>query len=147
MFQPATSTKTRIEYEPREIFSASGFVDCAIWAGDARILYSSSANGKNEIWRVNSDGSNPEQLTAGANLSFGFTVSPVDGSIVFCSSENGRHSLKLMNADGKNIHLLTDGAEDIYPNFTADGQTIVFQRGIKGNSSADAGRLFWPFSR
>lgn len=117
--------------EPREILSESGYIDSAVWAPDGAILYTSSASGKSEIWRVEPDGSNPSQLTAGASVSFGFAVSPAGGSIVFCSNESGRYSLKIMNADGKNIRPLTEGAEDFYPNFTADGQTVIFQRGLK----------------
>jgi len=119
------------QIEIREIFKESGQIDYAVWAGDGAILYSSSANGKREIWRVENDGSNPAQLSAGANVALGFAVSPVDGAIVFCSTDDGRYSLKLMNADGKNIRPLTEDTEDVYPNFTADGQSVVFQRGFK----------------
>lgn len=119
---------------PREIFDESGSIDYAVWAGDGSILYLSSANGKREIWRVESDGSQPSQLTVNANVTYGFAVSPADGSIVFSACEDGKYSLKLMNADGKNIRPLTAGAEDVYPNFTADGQTVVFQRGTRSKT-------------
>ncbi len=117
--------------ERREIYNESGLIEHAVWTNDGAVLYTSSASGKREIWRVENDGSKPAQLTVNSNIGFGFAVSPADGSIVFSANEDGRYALKLMNADGKDIRPLTDGAEDVYPNFTADGQTVVFQRGIK----------------
>ena len=36
-----------------------------------------------------------------------------------------------MNAEGKNIRQLTEDTEDLYPNFTPDGQSVIFQRGFK----------------
>jgi predicted ATPase/DNA-binding winged helix-turn-helix (wHTH) protein/Tol biopolymer transport system component len=119
------------QIEMREIFKESGAIDNTAWAADGAILFSSSASGKREIWRINSDGSNPQQLTSGANVALGFAVSPADGSIVFCSAENGKYSLKLADADGKNVRPLTEGTEDVYPNFAPDGQTVIFQRGFK----------------
>ena len=118
------------QFAAREILKESGFIDNVEFAPDGAILYSSSATGKREIWRINHNGSNPTQLTVNANITFGLSVSPVDGSIVFCSTNDGRHSLKLANADGKNVRTLTEGTEDVYPNFTADGQSVIFQRGL-----------------
>lgn len=118
-------------FEVREIYKESGLIEHAAWGADGAVLYSSGTSGKREIWRVEDDGSNPVQLTAGANALLNFAVSPVDGSIVFCSTENGKHSLKLASADGKNVRPLTEGVEDIFPNFTPDGQAVIFQRGFK----------------
>ncbi|MEP7038786.1 MAG: winged helix-turn-helix domain-containing protein [Acidobacteriota bacterium] len=118
------------QFAPREIFKESGLIDNVAFAPAGAILYSSSENGKREIWRMNADGKYPTQLTTGANVTFGLSVSPLDGSIVFCSTDNGKHSLKWANADGKNVQNLTDGAEDVYPNFTADGQAIIYQKGL-----------------
>lgn len=116
--------------QPRDVLSESGYIDSAVWTNDGQILYSSSASGKREIWRVENGGANPSQLTVNADISFGMTVSPVDGSIVFSSVENNRYVLRACDRDGKNMRRLTDGAEDVFPNFAADGQTIVFQRGL-----------------
>ncbi|MBA2735949.1 MAG: winged helix-turn-helix domain-containing protein [Pyrinomonadaceae bacterium] len=118
------------QFEPREILKESGLVDNVAFASDGAILYSSSASGKREIWRMNRDGSNPTQLTVNANVTFGLTISPIDGAIVFCSTDDGKHSLKLANVDGKNIRPLTEGTDDVYPNFTADGQAVIYQHGL-----------------
>jgi len=120
--------------EPREISKESGYIDNLAWSVDGAIIYSSSASGKREIWRVNSDGSNATQLTVDANVTFGLSISPVDGSLVFCSTDNGKHSLRLADAGGKNMRQLTEAAEDVFPNFTADGQAVIFQRGLNNKT-------------
>jgi DNA-binding winged helix-turn-helix (wHTH) protein/Tol biopolymer transport system component len=103
-------------------------VSYAAFANDNSIIYTSSASGKSEIWRVATDGSNPAQLTTDAQITKGFAVSPADGSIVFSSARgDGKNSLWLADAEGKNIRRLTDG-NDIFPQFSSDGKTIVFQR-------------------
>ena len=118
----------------REIYNESGYIDYIAWTNDKRILYSSSASGKREIWRINTDGTNPEQLTVNADVTFGISVSPVDGSIVFCSTDDGKHSLRIVDSEGKNMRPLTVGTEDVFPNFTADGQSVIFQRGLNNKT-------------
>jgi Tol biopolymer transport system component len=121
--------KERVEM--RDIFKESGFIDYAAFAADNSILYTSSASGKREIWRLNADGTNPSQLTANADVSLGFSVSPVEGTIVFSSSAgDGKHSLKSIDANGKNLRQITGGEDDVFPNFTADGQAVIFQKGL-----------------
>lgn len=124
--------KTR--FEPREIYKESDYIANVAYGANNSILYSSSESGKREIWRINTDGANRTQLTVNANITFGMSVSPVDGSIVFCSTENNKHSLKLSDAEGKNVRPLTDGAEDVFPNFTPDGQSVIFQRGLNNKT-------------
>lgn len=58
------------------------------------------------------------------------SVSPADGSIVFSSNDDGKNRLKRVNADGGGMRTLTDGPEDVYPSFTPDGASIVFQEGL-----------------
>lgn len=118
------------QFAPREIYQESGIIDTTAFTADGVIIYSSSQNGKREIWRVGQDGKNPQQLTVNSNISFGLSVSPIDDSIVFSANENGRHFLKLVDENGKNARQLTEGAEDVYPNFMADGQSVIFQNGL-----------------
>lgn len=119
---------------PREIHSESGYIDNVAWAADGAILYSSMANGRREIWRMNRDGSDRTQLTVGANVTFGLSVSPVDGSLAFCSTNDGKHTLRLSDPNGKNIRALADGTEDVWPNFTANGRSVIFQRGLNNKT-------------
>lgn len=115
--------------EPTEILEESGPIEAVSWSTSGKILYSSSASGKNEIWQIEADGSGARQLTTDARVTYGFAVSPADGSLAFSSSRTGPNSIWLADADGQNIRQLTGGAEDCVPNFTADGRHVVFQAG------------------
>lgn len=116
--------------EMRSVLEESGIISNVNWSADGKILYSSNTAGKKEIRRVETDGADNTQLTVNSNVSFGLAVSPVDGSLLFCSTENGKSSLYLTNSEGKNMRRLTDGTEDVWANFTPDGRTIIFQRGL-----------------
>jgi DNA-binding winged helix-turn-helix (wHTH) protein/Tol biopolymer transport system component len=120
--------------QPREIHNESGHIDNVAWGLDGAVLYSSSANGRREIWRMETDGSNETQLTVGANVTFGLSVSPTDGSLAFCSTTDGKHALRLADPNGKNMRALTNGTEDVWPNFTSDGHAIIFQRGLNNKA-------------
>jgi DNA-binding winged helix-turn-helix (wHTH) protein/Tol biopolymer transport system component len=115
--------------KPRKILGESGVIDNVAWSPLNEILYSSRASGKNEVWRIAGDGTDPRRLTTDAGVTYGFTVSPLDATIVFSSARKAKNSLWMADADGQNIRELTDGTEDVVPNFTADGQTVIFQRG------------------
>jgi DNA-binding winged helix-turn-helix (wHTH) protein/Tol biopolymer transport system component len=113
---------------PREILN-EGPIEYTAWTEDGKVLYTSLKSGSCEIWRIGKDGANAEQITSGAQIGHGFAVSPIDGSLVFSSVRNGKNALWLANADGKNIRPLVDGVDDVFPEFTPDGQAVIFQRG------------------
>ena len=114
----------------RQIFEESGLISNVNWTADGKILYSSTASGQPEIWQINSDGTEKTQLTVNSGIYFGLSVSPIDGSLLFCSTQNGKHSLHLTDSEGKNRRELIDGTEDVWANFTPDGQSVIFQRGL-----------------
>lgn len=113
----------------KQIFGESGAIESVGWSQDERIFYNSSSSGKNEIWQVNADGTAPRQLTTGSNLILPFAISPADDSFVFSSLQNGKISLAASDFNGLNARQLTDGTSDIFPVFSLDGKTLVFQRG------------------
>jgi DNA-binding winged helix-turn-helix (wHTH) protein/Tol biopolymer transport system component len=115
--------------QPKQIFGESSVIENVGWSREGRIFYNSRTSGKNEIWQINPDGTAPQQLTAGSNLTTSFTVSPVDNTLVFPSLQNGRIALSAADSSGQNLRPLTDGARDILPAFSPDGKTVVFQRG------------------
>jgi DNA-binding winged helix-turn-helix (wHTH) protein/Tol biopolymer transport system component len=114
--------------EPREILRESGNVFYVDTDESNEIFYSSRATGRSEIWRAQQDGSNPVQITSGANVIYGLTVSPTDGSLIFPSQQNGKPRLWTADADGRNLRAVSDDADPLYPE-TADTGTIVFQDG------------------
>jgi DNA-binding winged helix-turn-helix (wHTH) protein/Tol biopolymer transport system component len=119
---------------PRPVLAETSRLDNVNWTTEGKILYSSRATGKSEIWRVEADGANPVQLTADAHIAFGMSVSADGQKIVFNSRrEDGKLSLWMADADGKNPRQITDGAEDVHPKFAADNR-IVFQRGLNNKT-------------
>lgn len=116
--------------QSNQIFEESGNISNVNWTTDGKIVFSSTASGQPEIWRINSDGSDKTQLTVNSGVSFGFSVSPIDNSIIFCSTKNGKHSIYFADSEGKNIAQIVEGTEDVFPNFTPDGNSIIFQRGL-----------------
>ena len=112
--------------QPREILHETE-VECAAFAPDGGILYTSRASGSREIWKV-VPGQDPKQITVDAHVSKGFAVSSTDGSLVFGSSRGGKPSLWIADRDGNDFRRLTEG-EDVFPQFTSDGTSILFQRG------------------
>jgi len=113
-----------------EIYSHSGHIGSVSWQGEKELLFSSRASGKNEIWRIGFDGSNPTQLTNGANVGIGVDTSSDKKTIFFSRFENGKHSLWKSDGDGKNLSPLTTWDEDIWVESDAKGKTLVFQRGV-----------------
>jgi len=125
MAEFADQTKT---LQPREIFRESGYALYVALGKRGEIFYSSRANGKREIWRVEPSGANPQQITSGADLIYGLALSPTDDSFIFPSNRGGKLSLWAADADGKNLRSLTDGGEPLFPESATDA-SIVFQAG------------------
>jgi eukaryotic-like serine/threonine-protein kinase len=97
------------------------------WAPDGRIVYSSRTGENWDIWIVNSDGSQPRQLTADAFVDHQPTVSPDGRYIVFQSNRAGSRNIWRIDADGSNPKQLTQGKDDdAAPVCSADGRSVVF---------------------
>lgn len=130
---------TDTEFKAQNMLSESGKIWTSFGPNDT-VFYTSAATGETEVWKAGSDGSGSTQVTVGARVTYGFTVSPVDGSIVFCSNRSGRHSLWLADAKGGSFRQLTE-LDDIAPQFSADGSLLVFQRGLNRGATVWGMRL------
>jgi serine/threonine protein kinase len=126
--QPATEVN-----QSRQITSGTatrdGWAGIA-WTPDGRIVYSSHASGRPDIWIMNADGSNPQQLTTDMGSVFnGLAVSPDGRYIVFVSRRAGSSNLWRIDIDGQNPKQLTNGPGEFNPIFSADGRWVRYMAG------------------
>ena len=114
----------------RQITSGAGVRDGWMgidWTPDGRIVYSSHASGQPDIWIMNSDGSNPQQLTNNMGCVYnGLAVSPNGQYVVFVSRRAGKTNLWRINIDGRNPTQLTFGPGEFNPIFSPDGQWLMY---------------------
>ncbi len=112
-----------------EITSGVGHSYGLAWAPDGRIIYSTMASGKLDLWSLRSDGTEKTQLTANAGANYHPAVSPDGRYIFFSSNRTGAFNIWTIDADGNNAKQLTNGGSDFYPYPSPDGQWIVYQSG------------------
>jgi len=89
-------------------------------------------DGNNQIYTINCDGSNPQQLTALPGRNMAPEWSPDGNKVAFYThfeSEN-TWSIFVMDADGGNVTRVTDipGAWDWCPQWSPDGTKLLFAR-------------------
>ena len=94
--------------------------------GDS-IAFTSTRSGDMEIWKCDSDGSNPVQLTSLGALTGVSRWAPDGKSIAFMSDGEGEWDIYVVNADGGAPRRLTsDPSMDIYPTWSRNGKWIYF---------------------
>jgi hypothetical protein len=99
------------------------------------IAFSSNMDGDFDIWVMNSDGSNPQQLTNDPANDSGPDWSSDGSKIVFISQRNGNSDIFVMDADGSHLNQLTDSpADDFWPVWSPDGEQILFNSRTDNNT-------------
>ena len=93
-----------------------------------RIVFTSRRDDNNEIYVMNADGGNQENLTNHPAYDGYPDWSPDGTKIAFVSSrDGGAIQIHIMDADGKNVIRLTDGPGQKYdPDWSPDGRKIAF---------------------
>jgi Tol biopolymer transport system component/DNA-binding winged helix-turn-helix (wHTH) protein len=102
------------------------------WLRDGKIIYGSTASGKEDVWLMNADGSNQKQLTTTAGANFEPTVSDDGRTVVYVSkAADAAQNLWKMNLDNGERAQLTDGGFDLRPDISPDGRWVVYMSVIK----------------
>jgi Tol biopolymer transport system component/DNA-binding winged helix-turn-helix (wHTH) protein len=102
------------------------------WLRDGKIIYGSTAGGKEDVWSMNADGSNQKQLTTTAGANFDPTVSADGRTMVYVSKAAGAapHLWKMNLANGECAQL-TDGVSELRPDISPDGRWVVYMSLVK----------------
>ena len=108
-----------------------------LWAATGplhgKIVFYSERDGNNEIYRMDSDGSNVTRLTHQPATDAAPAWSPNGRQIAFHSYREGNAEVYVIDADGGNPRNLTrHPASDAYPDWTQDSTQIAFNSGRGG---------------
>jgi Tol biopolymer transport system component/DNA-binding winged helix-turn-helix (wHTH) protein len=106
-------------------FGTGAYLDVC-YTPDGRVVYASQAGGSWDIWVMNADGSNQQQLTADAGVNAHPSVSPDGRHIVFASNRAGTFNIWRMDIDGGNPVRLTSGGGEKFPHWSPDGRWVVY---------------------
>jgi len=94
---------------------------------EAKIAFSSNRDGNMEIYVMNTDGSNPVNLTQNGTVDVEPAWSPGGDKIAFRSTRDGNAEIYVMNADGSNpVNLSQNTAFESGPVWSPDGSKIAF---------------------
>jgi Tol biopolymer transport system component len=102
------------------------------WTPDGRIVFGSSASGRQELWIMNADGSNARQLTNSAEPPLNPTVTGDGRFIVFQKIHREGIYLHRMGLEGSNARQLTKIGTELQPVASPDGQSVFFNTFTSG---------------
>jgi Tol biopolymer transport system component/DNA-binding winged helix-turn-helix (wHTH) protein len=119
----------RVVSQDRILVSAAGGNDSPqLSADEEQLVFQSMRSGTHQIWRSNSDGSDPVQLTS---FDHGYPGTPrwsPDGKWVAFDYHTTDHSrIYLVDSEGRNLHALTSRSyENSVPSWSRDGKAVYF---------------------
>src|ERR671931_389439 len=112
---------------------AAGQARAAFPGMNGKLVFETNRDGNEEIYTMNSDGTNRVDLTRNPADDTDPRWSSDGSRIVFASNRTGNYQIYTMNADGSGVARVThDANDDRRPTWTADGH-ILFQNGTFPN--------------
>jgi TolB protein len=112
------------------------------WSSNgAKLAYSASKAGDNEIFTADASGSNLKQVTTLRGPDMSPTWNPKTNSqIAWCSGRTGLPQIYTMDSDGTSVSRLTDGGYATSPSWSPSGAYIAFAWNRKYGPGAPGGQ-------
>ena len=113
----------------KQLFGITGNCWSPVPSGDGKLIaFSCYVNGKGQIYIINSDGSEPYNISGNDYCDKSPTWSPDGRKIAFVSNRDVDWEVYVMNVDGTNQRRLTDSpGVDRRPAWSPDGKRIAFE--------------------
>jgi serine/threonine-protein kinase len=113
----------------RQVTTGTQTIEAVSASPDGKWLaYDSNLNGNQDIYKVSTDGGDPEQLTHNGADNFFPVWSPDGSEIAYHSLVNGNRDVFVMDPNGRNVTQVTNGKrEELAPSYVANGNGLVIQ--------------------
>jgi Tol biopolymer transport system component len=97
------------------------------WTPDNKLVYAAVIAGKWDLFIANGDGSNHRQLTSNAGNNVLPAVTSDGRYVVFDCDQGGKYNLWRIDLDGSNLKQLTFGSGETFPQFTFNGEWVLYR--------------------
>ncbi len=109
------------------------------------VAFTSTRAGNEDIWLMNTDGSNLINLTQGNGNSRQPSWSPQGSKIGFVSDRDGNPEIYMMNVDGGDaVRLTQNEADDTDPGWSQSGDRILYSTNRLGNYEINSLNVYNP---